>query len=343
MTVAGLVPMHTPDEALREIDELSRYGFKVAVMPEGVWRPIASPDPDSSNVWLMPGQSYWFDTYGLDSEYDYDPVWQSLIAKGMSITFHSNAGSVAPFTRTSISNMCHNHLGSHEHRMKPVVKSLFFGGVTRRMPDFRCAFLECGVGWVPGTFAAIVELWERRNVSTLKSTLDPALIDFNVFEEQVRSHQPEWVSSCGDELSEMIRRHPNAGSAPDQLDDWAALEIVQKSDLEHLFVDRFYFGCEADDATVPFAFSKVNKFGARFRAIFSSDLGHWDVPDMKSVVPEAWKFVERGHLSELEFRQFTCTNALEFFTANRHDFFEDTAVSSAAESYLDESHGRAPA
>jgi hypothetical protein len=33
--------------------------------------------------------SYWIDTFGLDSEYDYDPVWAKCVELGVSPTFHS--------------------------------------------------------------------------------------------------------------------------------------------------------------------------------------------------------------------------------------------------------------
>ena len=38
-------------------------------------RPIPEPDPHSPSPFLVPGQAHWFDTFGLDSVHDYDPVW----------------------------------------------------------------------------------------------------------------------------------------------------------------------------------------------------------------------------------------------------------------------------
>ena len=37
-----------------------------------------------------------------------------------------------------------------------------------------------------------------------------------------------------------------------------------------------------------------NPLGARLQAIFASDIGHWDVPDIREVLPEAWELVEDG-------------------------------------------------
>jgi hypothetical protein len=46
------------------------------------------------------------------------------------------------------------------------------------------------------------------------------------------------------------------------------------------------------------------------RAVFASDLGHWDVPDACAVLPEAWELVERGHVAVDDFKAFTHDNAL---------------------------------
>jgi hypothetical protein len=50
-------------------------------------------------------------------------------------------------------------------------------------------------------------------------------------------------------------------------------------DIRELFVRRFYFGCEADDPINSWAF-QANAFDGRLGAVFGSDIGHFDVPDM---------------------------------------------------------------
>ena len=45
------------------------------------------------------------------------------------------------------------------------------------------------------------------------------------------------------------------------LDDYSACKIVRKEDWRDLFVTPFYFGCEADDRTNAWAFSRNNPFG----------------------------------------------------------------------------------
>ena len=81
MTTAGIVPMHTPEEAIAELHHMHELGIKVACFPEGVLRPLAQPAGDSPSPWLFAGQRQWFDCFALDSLYDYDPVWQTCRAR----------------------------------------------------------------------------------------------------------------------------------------------------------------------------------------------------------------------------------------------------------------------
>jgi len=145
MTVAGVIPMVTPEEAVAELTHCHELGLKVVGLPEGVTRPIPRPDANSPSPFLVPGQRHWFDTFGLDSEHDYDPVWQALRDSGFAAVFHGGIGHIAPYTFTSISSYVFNHIGFFAERMHRLCKSLFLGGVTRRFPDLNIAFLECGV------------------------------------------------------------------------------------------------------------------------------------------------------------------------------------------------------
>jgi len=74
----------------------------------------------------------------------------------------------------------------------------------------------------------------------------------------------------------------------------------------------------------------MNPFGARLRAIFSSDIGHWDVPDMTEVLEEAYELVEHGLLTEDDFRDFVFTNPATLWTGMNPDFFKGTVVEQAA-------------
>ncbi|MBV8056252.1 MAG: amidohydrolase, partial [Deltaproteobacteria bacterium] len=92
---------------------------------------------------------------------------------------------------------------------------------------------------------------------------------------------------------------------------------------------QFYFGCEADDPTNAWAFNrKANPFGARLGAVFGSDIGHFDVPDMTQVLPEAYELVEDGLISEDDFRDFVFTNPIKLWAGSNKNFFKGTAVES---------------
>lgn len=124
---------------------------------------------------------------------------------------------------------------------------------------------------------------------------------------------------------------------PSVLDDWARCQIESIEDIKDLFVPSFFFGCEADDRMVAWAFNaKVNPMGARLGAMMSSDIGHWDVNDMTEVVEEAYELVEDGLISEDDFREFTFTNAVRLYASMNPDFFKGTACESAVVRLLDE-------
>jgi hypothetical protein len=70
--------------------------------------------------------------------------------------------------------------------------------------------------------------------------------------------------------------------------------------------------------------------GVRLNAMLSSDIGHWDVPDMREVVPEAWEQVEEGRMDRDAFRAFTCSNLVRMLTDVNPHFFDDTGAASSA-------------
>src|SRR5262249_51621480 len=111
------------------------------------------------------------------------------------------------------------------------------------------------------------------------------------------------------------------------LDEFEASGIRSPDDVVDVFTRQFHFGCEADDPTNAFAFGRsALPFGARLPAMFASDIGHWDVPDVRQVVPEAWELVEDGHLDESDFRAFVCDNVRSLFCSTNPSFFNGTTV-----------------
>ena len=79
-----------------------------------------------------------------------------------------------------------------------------------------------------------------------------------------------------------------SGVPPEEHDEFVKLGIDHEDELRDLFVESFYFGCESDDRTAAFAYSDANAFGAHLKPMFSSDISHFDVPEMSKVMPSAY-------------------------------------------------------
>ena len=84
---------------------------------------------------------------------------------------------------------------------------------------------------------------------------------------------------------------------------------------------------EGDDRVTGWAFdSQKHPFGSRLNAIYGSDLGHWDLLDMRDAAAEAYELVEEGVISGEDFRNFVFVNPVKFVTALNPDFFKGTVV-----------------
>ena len=65
---------------------------------------------------------------------------------------------------------------------------------------------------------------------------------------------------------------------------------------------------------------------ARLGAVYSSDAGHFDLPDMRKAAAEAYELVEDGLITEDDFRDFAFTNPVRAKTDLNPDFFRGTRV-----------------
>ena len=214
-----------------------------------------------------------------------------------------------------------------------MAEALFLGGVTRRVPELNFAFLEGGVGWACGLYADLIGHWEKRNRQALENTNPQRLDQPGLVALAEKYGQASVVDAVrrGDGLDD----NGNGTGGVDDLDDYSRCKIARKEDIRELFVPRFYFGCEADDPINAWAFNRrSNPMGARLNALFSSDIGHFDVPDMTEVVPEAYELVEHGLLTDDDFRDFMFTNAVRFWGEVNPDFFKGTVVEKRAAEVL---------
>src|SRR5262245_7551161 len=284
---AAIIPMYTPDEAIEEIEfAVEQLGYKVIMVGGLMRRPVPALAEERP---AAAGLVEWYDVVGLDSPHDYDPVWEKCRELRIAPSFHNGARSI--LLRNSPSNFCYNHIGHFASAGHAVAKALFFGGVTRRFPDLNFAFLEGGVGWACMLYADLIGHWEKRNRAALEST-NPGKLDRAALLDLARKYGRDGMVQAigrGEGLDETAGR---TGGVED-LDDYFRCKIDRKEDIRDLFVPRFYFGCEADDPVNAWAFNRgANPLKARLNALFSSDIGHFDVPDMAEVIPEAYELVE---------------------------------------------------
>jgi predicted TIM-barrel fold metal-dependent hydrolase len=323
-TVAGAIPMHTPEEAIAELDHCKEIGLKVVAIPQGVLRPIEKLAP---SAWIEPGQTHWWDYFGLDSQYNYDSVWQRFAELGFAVTVHWGVGGGLGAPYPFVTNWMANHIGSFAAATAPLVKSLYLGGVTRRLPEVVFGFQECGVGWAAAMLADTIEHWEKRNLENVRLNYDPALLNLDELEDLMRTHAPEFVGdSSVEEFRAALLAALLTGEPPEELDEWLAMEVSGKDDLVGLFANNFYFGCEADDRGVASAYSASNPRGAQLKVMLGSDISHFDVPDFEKVLPDARSLVSKGVITADQFKKFTFDNIAELLLRANASFFQGTAV-----------------
>ena len=330
MTPAAVIPMHTPEEAIEELEYVTKQlGLKVVVMGSLIHRSIpavAQKHPEAAEI------AIWRDMLGLDSEYDYDPVWAKCAELGVSPTFHT--GSRGHSLRASPTNFVYNHIGHFAAANEAVCKALFIGGVTRRFPQVKFAFLEGGVGWACQLYTDLIEHWEKRNLEGLEA-VNPQNLNRELLIGLAEAYGGKDMTEALRQNQKDERLDATATGGIDNLDDFSACKIDRKEDLRDLFVQNFYFGCEADDRMNAWAFKgRYNPMGAQLHALFGSDVGHFDVPDMTQVVPEAYELVEDGVMSEKDFRDFMFTNPVRFWGEANPEFFQGTVVEEKAAALL---------
>jgi predicted TIM-barrel fold metal-dependent hydrolase len=326
----GVIPMHTPEEAITELRHCKALGIKAVALGSLIRRSI----PVMERQGVSRRYACWLDVLALDSMYDYDPVWRACEEFGYAATFHSASENYG--LRNSLSNFVYNHMGHFGEAGNAVCKALFLGGVTRRFPRMKFAFLEGGAAWGCSLFADLIGHWDKRNGTAIHK-LNPAKLDRAKLVELVKQYGEKKMLSRWAEYEPLIAG--GLGSAlPEELDDFAACHIEREEDIYDLFVPHFYFGCESDDPTLTYAFAaKANPFGAKLGALLSSDISHFDVPDMTTVLEEAWELVEEKGMSEEDFQAFTFGNAVKLWTGLNPEFFTGTVVEKEVQQYLAES------
>jgi predicted TIM-barrel fold metal-dependent hydrolase len=322
-TVAALVPMHTPDEATDALTHAQSLGAKVGLIASHVHRPLPGtkwPADDPWNDVRIPEWETrgWVDTFGIDSPYDYDPVWAKAIELGFPLAAHT--AGIGASDRASVSNFVFNQIGHFAAAGGALAKSLFLGGVTTRFPRLRLALLEGGAAVGVQTYVSLVANWQKRGGKAI-AALNPDNLDKELLMELLVENDPNLARYSADELSGPQGRMRRVR------DDFAAAQLTSVEDIRDRFCTNFAWGCEADDPLVGVAFdSRLTPLGALVPAFFASDLGHWDVPEFDEPLEEAFELVERGILDQDQLRDFAFLNPVRFYGSLNPDFFAGTTI-----------------
>ena len=334
MTASAVIPMHSPEEALAELEfAVGELGLKTVSIP-GEWRgpvpEVAAAAPELADKTME------IHSFTIDSEMDYDPFWRRCVELGVAITGHGGSQSTA--RRMSPDNFVYNRLGSFGVGNEHLCRSMFMGGVTRRFPTLNFGFLEGGVGWASALYNDLCEFWEKRNVGYLKDHMDPAKLNVELMVAMFEKYGNDYLTA------ERISIRENADNLfsfhwedDRSLDDFRFCQAVSEEDIRDLFIPNFYFGCEADDRMNAVGFnSELNHFDVKLKALFSSDIGHWDVPDIRLPVAEAHELVEKDLITDDDFRSFMFKNVAELHVQMAPDFFKGTAVEDAVQKLVDD-------
>jgi predicted TIM-barrel fold metal-dependent hydrolase len=321
----AIIPARTPQQAIHELEHaVGKLGYRAIMLRGNQERPIPSAAEG-----IDPQKAAWYcDTIALDSPFDYDPFWRRCVELGVAVTQHS--GSPRWVDRASISNFTYNHVGHFAEANHAFARGVFLGGVVRRFPSLNFGFMEGGVSWACQMCGDMIEHWEKRRRAGLQ---DPAATDIAELRRLIERYGDARLKASADAIMrnlDAFRPEVDVAelSRPEHVvDDFEASGVASKADIRAVFSGNFYFGCEADDRATMWAFDP--RMGVRLRPVFSSDFTHFDVPDFREVIPEAFELVEHGCVTEQDFREFTFTNAARLHTRNNPNFFAGTVVEKA--------------
>ena len=324
LTVAGIIPMHTPDEAIAELEHCHAIGLKVAVIPEGVYRRIPEPAPDGQqrSPFMLPGQTHWFDTFGIDSAHDYDPVWATFERLGFAVMSHGGIGHIAPNNFTSISNYSFNHIGMMAEKMHRQTKSLFMAGVTATLPEpaVHRARVRRQLGHDPAV--------RRRRALGEAQPAGPGRP--RPGDDRLGSSSTRWSSKYGERdgagaaPTSAASRRP-ACRRPSPTTGGSSTSPPRRSSPP-CSSSTSTSAARPTTARSPSPSRRRCPAGSRCGPCSRSDIGHWDVTDMAETVAESWELVEDGLITTDQYRAFVHDNPKQLLTAVNPRFFEGTAI-----------------
>ena len=266
--------------------------------------------------------SGWVDTFGIDSVYDYDPVWAKAVELRMPLAAHT--AGIGFSDRASVSNFVYNQIGHFAASGAALAKSLFLGGVTRRFPELRVALLEGGAAVGVETFLGLASTWQKRGGEAIRA-LDPDNIDADLLYKLLTESDPRLSRYSAEQLKWQ-------GSMKTPHDDFEAAGITSLEDVRDLFCTPFSWGCEADDPLVGLGLRlQDHSPGSQSPGLLRLRPGALGrARNSTSPSRRRYELVERQILGEGEFEEFVFTNPVRFYASMNPDFFAGTSIDAAA-------------
>jgi predicted TIM-barrel fold metal-dependent hydrolase len=323
LSPVAVLPLSDPDEGIEALEHALSIGLKAFLIPSYVWRAIPAyadaPAQYRDRLRRM-------DTFGCDSEYDYDPFWKRVVELNAPIAAHLSAAGL--MDHVSPSNSLFS-AGQFAATAEVLAKSLFLGGVLHRFPQLRVALLEGGVAVGARLYGDLVSRFEKRGPVGIQR-LDPRSIDTAEVARLAIEHGSRLAGLAEDQLVPPIFADEGG------MNDFEMSGATTAEDIREQFCRGFYWGCEGDDPLVGVAFdTRVNPLGAVIPAFVGSDIGHWDVPSFDHPLQEAYEQIEHGILTPEQFRDFTFTYAVRFYGGQSADFFAGTSVEAEARAVIE--------
>lgn len=267
LTPVGLVPMHTPAEAISELEHcVEKLHMETVILPAYVRR------------YTQDSKSYWYDNFGVDTLHDYSPFWRRAEDLDVSLGFHTTGIGVG---LRSSSSYVFNHCGAFSGANAAVLKSLILSGVPIRFPKLRFGFFEGSVSWFVHTIRQLADRFELRNSRAMKK-YDPRLMDSEVIHNIIQSDR----FFCANNItSDMDLAHlnllVNRADGTHFVDEWNESGVFDIDDLDSV-VGHCYVSCGVDD------YHMLNRSDTDTQPnlMFGSDFGHWDGYDLRNLQHE---------------------------------------------------------
>lgn len=323
LTPVATIPMFSPAEAIAEAEfAVKTLGLKSILISGFVRRPMPAALQYGA---AAAGVGHILDMLALDSEHDYDPFWQRCLDLKVSPAVHS--AMMAEGARISPTSYAYNHIGMFGAAHEAFAKALIMGGVTKRFPALKFAFLEGGLSWAVELCNGLAGHWEKRNGKAMDN-YNPSHLDIDRLCALFKEYGEPALQQPVDKLKQSLERVRDIEFARREVpDEFAASGIQSQAHLMDMFAGNFFFGCEADDRSVAMAYDpRLLPEGRSLKPLFGSDIGHWDVVEIEKVLVEAYEQVERGALTPKQFRAFVFDNPVDFYTSSNPHFFDGTSI-----------------